>query len=59
MLISLDIELRIDAMSVLIEKFLLSLTHVTAEKVFGSNYRNGEFRGFTRYDDQWIQKSHF
>ena len=27
--------------------------------VFGSNFRNGNLDGFTRYEVPWIQKSHF
>ena len=37
--------------------FLLPISRESI--VFGSNFKNGDFDGFTRYEDSLIQKSHF
>ena len=37
--------------------FLLPISRETI--VFGSNFRSGDFDGFTRFEVSWIRKSHF
>ena len=42
------------------ECFFCFLLPISRESiVFGSKFRNGDFDGFTRYEDPWIRKSYF